>query len=554
MSYDRSVPDTHWGGSYRMANKVTLDALIPREDFAVQSDPAPGVPQDKIGVNHLKDPFFGNLLRKPDFQRETNHWTPTKVADLVRSFLDLDLIPAIILWKSGHYYFVIDGAHRLSALMAWIHDDYGDRKRSADFFGGNVSDEQKRIAEQTRRLVNKIVGGSYAEYAAHASNPSTAPEKLRARIGNLGVNSLIAQWVPATDAETAENSFFKINQAATPIDPTEKRILKARKSASAISARAITHAGTGHKYWSTFDGTVGEKIEELGARIYRALYEPPLGGKPLTTLDVPVAGKGYNALPFVFDLVNYTNSVDIVDTTAKAAAVNDQLPADTDGQETISYLNKVYRRVSRITTDVPASLGLHPVVYFYTKNGSFQPTFFLATCLFVEALAAKKLLEKFTDVRSKFEEYIIQNKEHLSLITHKFGSGARSLPWLVRYFEVVFTAQQEGRSAEELLKGFAADPNFAVLALPKPGHGQSSTAGKPFSSGTKTAAFFASALRTGTRCAICNALVHKNSMQFDHIERASDGGHSHTENAQVTHPYCNSTFKENQVRRYRSVS
>jgi len=42
-----------------MANKVTLDALIPREDFAVQSDPAPGVPQDRIGVNHLKDPFFG---------------------------------------------------------------------------------------------------------------------------------------------------------------------------------------------------------------------------------------------------------------------------------------------------------------------------------------------------------------------------------------------------------------------------------------------------------------------------------------------------------------
>lgn len=432
------------------------------------------------------------------------------------------------------------------------NDDYGDRKQSADFFGGTVSDEQKRIAEQTRKLVNKTVGGSYAEYTAHASNPSTAPDKLRARIGNLGVNLLVAQWVPATDVATAENSFFKINQAATPIDPTERRILKARKSASAISARAIMHAGTGHKYWSIFDDKVGVRIEELAARIYAALYEPPLGGKPLTTLDVPVAGKGYNALPFVFDLVNYTNEVDIVDTTAKAAAVQDQLPADPDGHETLSYLNKVYRRVSRITTDAPSSLGLHPVVYCYTKSGNFQPTFFLATCIFIEKLASKKRLDAFTSVRRKFEGYIIEHKEHLSLITHKYGSGARSLPWLVRYFEFVLTGQEMGQSAKDMLETLSVDPNFAILSLAKTDAPEITSAGKPFSTGTKTAAFFANALQTGTRCAICNALAHKNSMQFDPIDRASDGGHAHSDNAQVAHPYCNSTYKENQVRRSRS--
>jgi hypothetical protein len=264
-------------------------------------------------------------------------------------------------------------------------------------------------------------------------------------------------------------------------------------------------------------------------------------------------GKGYNALPFVFDLVNYTNGVDIVDTTAKAGAINDQLPCDTDGQETLSYLNKVYKRVGRITTDVPSSLGLHPVVYFYTKSGNFQPTFFLATCLFVEVLTSKKRLDEFTGVRSKFEEYIIENKEHLSLITHKFGSGARSLPWLVRYLEIVLAAQLEGTLAKDLLSAFASDSNFAILALPKTSAENSSAIGRPFSSGTKTAAFFASALKVGTRCAICDALVHKNSMQFDHIERASDGGHSRADNAQVAHPYCNSTFKENQVRRSRSL-
>ena len=114
-----------------------------------------------------------------------------------------------------------------------------------------------------------------------------------------------------------------------------------------------------------------DEIEAFGDRIYRALYEPPLGGKPLTTLDVPVAGKGYNALPFVFDLVNYTNEVDVIDTTAKEGVINDKLPIDDNGSETLSYLKKVYKRICGITTDNPQSLGLHPVVYCYTKNGNF---------------------------------------------------------------------------------------------------------------------------------------------------------------------------------------
>src|ERR1700688_1904579 len=94
--------------------------------------------------------FFAGDLRKPDFQRETAQWTPAKVGDLIRSFLDADLIPAIILWRAGASIFVIDGAHRLSAMLAWILDDYGDRKRSIDHAGGYVTEEQKRVAERTR--------------------------------------------------------------------------------------------------------------------------------------------------------------------------------------------------------------------------------------------------------------------------------------------------------------------------------------------------------------------------------------------------------------------
>ena len=54
-------------------NVVNLDALIPREDFAVEVPSQPVTGLDKISIVHLEGPFFGPDLRKPDFQRETNN-------------------------------------------------------------------------------------------------------------------------------------------------------------------------------------------------------------------------------------------------------------------------------------------------------------------------------------------------------------------------------------------------------------------------------------------------------------------------------------------------
>ena len=110
---------------------VTLDALVSREDFEIIS--TVGSSQNTrnkttLSIEDLKyDSFFFSVLRKPIFQRETNEWEPKKVCAMIESFVKGELVPAIILWrnKSG-YIFVIDGAHRLSSLSAWINDDYGD--------------------------------------------------------------------------------------------------------------------------------------------------------------------------------------------------------------------------------------------------------------------------------------------------------------------------------------------------------------------------------------------------------------------------------------------
>jgi hypothetical protein len=87
--------------------KVNLDALIPREDFEVEENINPGKKKDTISIEDLKmDSFFFTNIRKPDFQRETNEWDSRKISEFIKSFIDGDLIPAIILWRStGGYLF-----------------------------------------------------------------------------------------------------------------------------------------------------------------------------------------------------------------------------------------------------------------------------------------------------------------------------------------------------------------------------------------------------------------------------------------------------------------
>jgi hypothetical protein len=103
--------------------------MIRRSDFATASrSPAQSSERfDKIALKDLigEGAFVARLLRKPDFQRETTQWKPAQIAMLIESFLDGELIPAVILWQSSSSIFVIDGGHRLSALLAWVHDDYG---------------------------------------------------------------------------------------------------------------------------------------------------------------------------------------------------------------------------------------------------------------------------------------------------------------------------------------------------------------------------------------------------------------------------------------------
>lgn len=526
-----------------MPTGVNLDALIVREDFAVVGDDNSSGLIHTIRVTELdRESLLYTVLRKPDFQRETNEWSPNTVCDFVGSFLGGDLIPAVILWRSENgRLFVIDGSHRLSALIAWVQDDYGDGIRSRQFYEQHIPKEQLKIAENTRKTIKKSYG-SYRDHILAAQNPGGASPELLQRANNLASLALQVQWVKG-DAERAELSFFKINQQAAPINKTEIRLLKARKKPNALAARAIVRSGTGHKYWSAFKPEEQEEIEKLAKEINGNLFTPELD-TPIKTMDLPVAGKGYAAqsLPLIFDFVNFVNNV-----TDRTTISN-----DLTGKDTIAYLKRCVKLLRRASGVHSSSLGLHPAVYFYGANGRYQPTAFLATMDLIQQMDLGKPFSfvEFIKVRKEFEDFLIEHKDFVTQITYQLGSRLKTatkteafrggVPRLVYLYQFVIQRLLKGKDKNSILTEMKTDKQLNILQVNTvPELPQSE-----FDTDTKSSVFIREAITKLTPCKICNGAIHMNSITVDHIQPKRDGGMGVVDNGQLAHPFCNSTIKQ----------
>lgn len=513
-----------------MAHQVNLDALIPREDFDVVDADGPAVPTATIQIRNLEPgDFFYSVVRKPDFQRETSDWSPDKISGFVHSFLEGDLIPALILWQAGSQIFVIDGAHRLSALVAWVHDDYGDGETSRKFFAGIIPEEQEIAADYTRRLIKRDIG-SYKDYLFAMQHAEKSKPEIITRAKRLGSLSVQLQWVKG-DSTKAEASFFKINQQATPIDKTELRLLKARSHPNALAARAIVRSGTGHKYWSRFDEAKKVEIEELAKSINELLFAPSLK-TPIKTLDLPVAGKGYSSqtLPLVFEFVNLVNNV----------KSDSKLVPDVTGEETLRFLRSCRKVVNRMSGTHPSSLGLHPAIYFYSATGRYQPTAFMAVIATILEYEQKDAFKDFVKVRRSFEEFLLTHRILVNQVTNKYGSGAKSYVRLHQLLSWIVSQLVEGADEPEILKRMAEHADFSFL---QPAEISTSNYGETFGNDAKSAVFLRDALKEPLRCGICEGLIHRNAISIDHVLRKSEGGLGDPDNGQLTHPYCNTTIK-----------
>lgn len=522
-----------------MASKsilVNLDAMIKRADFSSEDDDVSTF--ETFNSIPARELASGNpvvsLLRKPDFQRETNHWNPGQVVSLLECYINGDLIPSVILWKSPTYLFVIDGGHRLSVIRAWIEDDYGDGPISHKLFGHDISVEQKKAADRVRKLINEKIG-SWNYYRTLLEDDENITPEQRKRLSTITTRGLSVQWVKG-DADKAETSFFNINMKGTPLDDIEEVLLRNRKRPVPIAARAIIRAGKGHRYWSRFQSEKTDLIESEALMLHKLLFNPEIE-KPVRTLDLPLGGsKGVrNAIQVLIEFILIANRQQ-----QKPLPKIESFDEDSDGALTVTALKNAKKLASRITGNGDGSLGLHPAIYFYGPSGRHSSPMFLGIISLIGQKLANNdsdFFKKFTSVRSNLETILIENKELIATIIQKNLSRNRVSKYH-DFLQVMIDSLSRGLAveADDLVR--FAELEGKVIA------GDFKRHSAKISDETKSKVFISVALNSALKCPICAGYLDvEKSVSYDHIERIRDGGLGSAENCQLTHPYCNQSIK-----------
>lgn len=528
----------------RESSKVNLDALITRQDM--EGGNQKNVPQD-FGFKHSdllkKGGMTYAILKKPDFQRSTSSWTPEKVRDMVIAYIEGETVPGVIVWRSPQSdLFVIDGAHRLSSIIAWINDDYGDGEISKAHYG----ESQNPIAAQkTRDLIEASIG-SYKSLIEAVSD-STADPKHQANAKKLVFATLPVQELrKVSDAATAEKSFLKINEQGVILSDTEKWLINSRYCPNSIAARAISLKGAGGAYWERFtDANNRRKISELSASVHKLLFTPDLDVGELKTVDLPIAGSfsASNALNLIFQFVNFANDVQ-TKPPANRAEAEKLVHVDPDGTATIRFLKKAHRVASLLTnlrtSSYSHSLDLHPFIYFYSRQGHHQPTMFLAAAYWLRELDKDKKIPELEKggLRGKLEDFLLDHSFLIQAISRRARGEEKAVKRLKQYLDFL-VENVCTTSSSDLLE--EVGKRFRVATIPEPEEDEEPTApGSRIPIYVKNSLFIEQELNKAEKCELCKARIPARGLSLDHRLDRKHGGSGTRENAAPTHHACNS--------------
>ena len=147
---------------------------------------------------------------------------------------------------------------------------------------------------------------------------------------------------------------------------------------------------------------------------------------------------------------------------------------------------------------------------------------------------------KFSMNRRRFEDFLLNYKDFVNQIVRKYGSSLKGYGYVEMMLSSVLDSIEHGKPEKEILEALQLNPKLSFL---KENTEETEKPQKDFNTATKSAVFLKKALENPLRCKICDCLIHKNTMTVDHIQEKKDGGRGTMDNAQLSHPYCNSTYK-----------
>lgn len=568
--------------------KVYLDHHIKRDNLLYQrsADSSRDVP-DLVRTVALKDlgrPGQSRLYRKPDFQRATWAWEPEECVDLLEAALNSHVVPSVILWLSPeNHRYVLDGAHRISVLLAWVTDDWGENAPGVSSSTMQVG--AKRAAEKVRELLEQRNIGRYADWDAAARkyedlrDRNIEPEfggeltnkelhyakEVRGWESNLAGFPIL--WVHG-DYSVAERSFLKINKTGRRLSEWETALVENRESSFARTVVSMANAAEASRCWPVRDAdgkalphTVANEIKTLLSRVsdLSELVLEPAYLVPIRSAEQPllaISAPRPDLRPiYLSELLAVTQG------TKGLKADQRKLLEGSKGAspreivaEGLVIVDNALDAVRNIEGPSPRSLSLVSLLYFYNQAGSYVRSLLYGLLYWLangdeEAIEKRKLL--FTKYRGAIEAILLEKRDDLiGNISRRRGSGPEVTYQVASFYQrlLELLVQYDGRIDD---KDFKSELEQVILlagsggSTPQTGGGAPVSQSRLFRGQLRSQVQARDILKALGKCELCGGfIISGQNTQLDHIQEHSKGGATTLDNARQTHPYCNNSRRK----------
>ncbi len=529
------------GSTRLLTNIIQRKVMLPEEM-------SPSMQRDNFEValtDFEKHPII-KCLFKADNQRSTECWSVQEIANFIEDCTeDQNINLCILYWKDIHgNIYIIDGAHRLSCIYAWINRYFADEQVPQ---APNFNDPQK---QDIRYLRNYL--GDLADFQRICTDAEFAEKKSKLEDIKISFRQVLGT------PEDARRVFQSINSDTKRLDKYEEYHLRNRGSDAYYAIYACCYINDNKSNLEELQYTRLNELIELGERIHQLLFSTIL-------LDNEMShGKKIG-------LVNELMNIIAGDQIHNIMSLN-------QGERVENLMSHLLTILCRIATPVKnagvPSLGLHPYLYFY-KDQRFQITSFLAWFSIVYEIHESRMqihhrkisFKDFTRVRRSIEFLIANFPVATTETVGKFGSGIKGYDRLQIVYNAFICLSLEMEvdfDDEECLNTFILSMSKAfkyinfnefyverflggyddVVVKNVVGYVESispisRSKPKAFSALTKSLLKHNFVVGNHNFCLICDGLIYLDSTESDHRIAKAVGGQGVLENGLLVHPICN---------------
>jgi len=529
------------GSTRLLTNIIQRKVMLPEEM-------SPSMQRDNFEValtDFEKHPII-KCLFKADNQRSTECWSVQEIANFIEDCTeDQNINLCILYWKDIHgNIYIIDGAHRLSCIYAWINRYFADEQVPQ---APNFNDPQK---QDIRYLRNYL--GDLADFQRICTDAEFAEKKSKLEDIKISFRQVLGT------PEDARRVFQSINSDTKRLDKYEEYHLRNRGSDAYYAIYACCYINDNKSNLEELQYTRLNELIELGERIHQLLFSTIL-------LDNEMShGKKIG-------LVNELMNIIAGDQIHNIMSLN-------HGERVENLMSHLLTILCRIATPVKnagvPSLGLHPYLYFY-KDQRFQITSFLAWFSIVYEIHESRMqihhrkisFKDFTRVRRSIEFLIANFPVATTETVGKFGSGIKGYDRLQIVYNAFICLSLEMEvdfDDEKCLNTFILSMSKAfkyinfnefyverflggyddVVVKNVVGYVESispisRSKPKAFSALTKSLLKHNFVVGNHNFCLICDGLIYLDSTESDHRIAKAVGGQGVLENGLLVHPICN---------------